>query len=107
MKAPVAEQPQETGNDQIRRRDIVQQSRHHKNKSAPHLRSHCVWLIGMLLPICRSQYNSGSTQYKEYDSNDQNESEYAAADVHVDLQVVRLKGHWNIKKTKQSGRHRT
>lgn len=83
MKVAAAEQPrdQETDIDQIDRNHI--------------------WRI------CRSWYDSDSTQYKEYESNDQNESKYAAADVHVDLQVVRLSGHWNIKRTKQSGRYRT
>ena len=107
MKVAAAERPQETDNDQIDRNHIVQQSRHHKHKNAALLRSHCVCLIGIRWPICRSQYDSGSAQYKEYESHDQNESEYAAADVHVDLQVVRLSGHWNIQRTKQSGRYRT
>ena len=64
-------------------------------------------LIGIRWPGCRSQYDSGSTQHKEHESNDQNESKYAAADVHVDLQIVRLSGHWNIKRTQQSVRYRT
>ena len=91
MKVAAAERPPETDNDQITR--PVQLSRHHKNENAAHLRSHCVCLIGIRWPICRSQYDSGSTQHKEYESNDQNESKYAAADVHVDLQVVRLSEH--------------
>jgi hypothetical protein len=104
MKTAAAEQPD---NDQIDRSDIVQRSRHHKNENAASLRLRCVCLIGIRWPVCRSQYDSGSTQYKEYESNDQNESKYAAADVHVDLQVVRLSGQWNIKGTQQSVRHRT
>jgi hypothetical protein len=107
MKVAAAERPQETDNDQRDRNHIVQQSRHHKHKNAALLRSHCVCLIGIRWPICRSQYDSGSTQYKEYESHDQNESKYAAADVHVDLQVVRLSGHWNSKRTTPSGRYRT
>lgn len=34
MKATAAEQSQETGNDQVNRDDIVQQSRHHKDQDA-------------------------------------------------------------------------
>jgi hypothetical protein len=107
MKVAAAESLRETHNDRIDRNHIVQQSRHHKHKNAALLRSHCVSLIGIRWPIYRSQYDSGSTQYKEYESHDQNESKYAAADVHVDLQVVRLSGHWNSKRTTQSGRYRT
>src|ERR1700691_6114014 len=104
MKAAAAEQSHKTDNDQIDGDDIVQQSRHHKNKKCRALlRSHCVCLIGIRWPIYRSQYDSGSTQYKEYESNDQNESKYAAADVHVDLQVVCLSGHLNITRTSSQG----
>jgi hypothetical protein len=103
MKAAAAEQP----DNEIARSDIVQRLRHHRNKNAATLRLHCVCLIGIRWPVCRSQCDSGSTQYKEYESHDQNESKYAAADVHVDLQVVRLSGQWNIKRTQQSVRHRT
>ena len=38
MKVAAAEQPQQTDNDQIDRNDIVQQSRHHKNENAAHLK---------------------------------------------------------------------
>jgi hypothetical protein len=37
MKVAAAEQSQQTDNDQIDRNDVVQQSRHHKNKNAAHL----------------------------------------------------------------------
>jgi hypothetical protein len=36
MKAAAAEQSHKTDNDQIDGADVIQQSRHHKNKNAAH-----------------------------------------------------------------------
>jgi hypothetical protein len=104
MKVAAVERPEKTDNDQVNRNDIVQHSRHLKKSRAlevvlrlPHR---------PLLANLSSQCASDSTQHKECESNDQNESKYAGADVHVDLQIAseRTLEHYE---TKQSGRHRT
>jgi hypothetical protein len=86
MKVAAAERPEKTDNDQVDRSAIVQHSRHHETKNTAHLRSHCGHPHRPLLANLSSQCASDSTQHKEYESNDQNESKYAADDVHADLQ---------------------